>query len=130
MANAGVYGQQQMLNWMFGGAAATSPLQHYAGLCTLPPNSTAASELTGVALLARQPLTMSTVSTPGGISTNLNAFSFSIGASCTVRGIAVFDTATTVSGHMLFYNTLVTSWTCSSGDFVGIAAGQLKVTLF
>lgn len=130
MANIGAYGAKQMLDWVFGGAAATQPASRLIALSLGTPTSVSGSEVGTASGYARQTCSMGAAASPAGSASNNIAATFGPFSSiCTIQGAMIYDTISISSGNLFWYGTLLTARTPLAADQLVIAVGSLIVTL-
>lgn len=120
------YLQKAMLDWCFGGAAATQPAQRWITFATASPTTN--SPFDGP-FQTRLSVRMAAASSPqGSVSNNINIGTVTATAVATALGFNIWDS--TAGGTRLCFGTLTAALGCrSSTDQVLIAAGNLKITI-
>lgn len=123
--SASDYLENKLIDHSLGTTTFTKPTTVYAALYTVAPSdSTAGTEVTGGSY-GRQTITFGAASS-GSASNNTNV-DFTNMPTCTVVAVAILDAST--SGNLLYWGTLTTSRSVTSGDAVRISSGALTVSL-
>jgi hypothetical protein len=131
MANIGAAGARLMLDWVFGGAAATQPSSRLIALSTGTPTSVSASGEIGTGQgYTRQTMSPGGAASPAGSVSNNAAVTFGpFSSSNAIQGLLIYDTISVNSGSILWYGTLLTARTVLTGDTLFVSTGGLIVTL-
>lgn len=130
MANIGAFGAQKMLDWVFGGAAATQPSSRLIALSLGTPSSVSGSEVGSNSGYARQTMSPGAAASPAGSVSNNVAVTFGpFSSSNAIQGALIYDTISINSGNIWWYGTLLTARTVLPGDTLVIATGSLIATL-
>jgi hypothetical protein len=133
MANVSAYAGKAMLDWSLLGATPTQPPAIWLGVAKSAPSSTNGQETSWPANQgnSRATITFSTATLAGQTATNSLACTFgTMSALTTIRGWSLWDTGNAINtGNMLWFGTLTTARTCSSGDTLVFAAGSLAISL-
>jgi hypothetical protein len=123
--SASDYLENKLIDHSLGTTSFTMPATVYAALYTVAPSdSTAGTEVTGGSY-ARQTITFGAASS--GSASNSANVDFTNMPTCTVVAVAILDNLT--SGNLLYWGTLTTSRSVTSGDAVRISSGALTVSL-
>lgn len=123
--SASDYLENKLIDHSLGTTSYTMPATVYAALYTVAPSdSSAGTEVTGGSY-ARQTVTFGSASS-GSASNNANV-DFNGMPTCTVVAVAILDHVS--SGNILYWGTLTSSRSVTSGDSVRIASGSLTVSL-
>ena len=115
-----------LLNAVLRKVAYASPASVYCALFTTGPTGTTAGiEVTGGAYV-RQPITFAAAS--AGATSNSAAVTFPVASGTwgTVSAVAICDAVT--GGNQLYFGSLGTAKSVSSGDQLNFAIGALSVT--
>jgi hypothetical protein len=124
------YGEKLLLDWILGGAAASTAPGRWISLATGSPNQAGASD--GL-FTPRGTVTFAAANSPQGSATNLNIISGTLVAvagvsSGTVFGWNLYDRSQ--GGTRLAYGTTSSaSGVRTTGSTVAFLAGTLKITL-
>lgn len=130
MAGVSAYMEKALLDWSLGGATPTRPTAWGLGLSLGSPTSISASEVAVGSGWTRQTIAFAAAASPAGSASNSLAATFGAGLTAAVfSGFDLFDTASSVSGNMLFNGLLATARTLGVGDSLVFAAGAITVTL-
>lgn len=130
MAGVSAYMEKAILDWSLGGATPTRPTAWGLGLSLGSPTSISASEVAVGSGWTRQTIAFAAAASPAGSASNSLAATFGAGLTAAVfSGFDLFDTASSVSGNMLFNGLLATARTLGVGDSLVFAAGAITVTL-
>lgn len=127
MAAISSYGRDLMLNWVLRNTGA-APAAWGVSLALGAPSSISASEVGAGSNLDRKTVVFNAATS--GTCSNSAALTFGTATGAvTISGLAVWDTASSVNGSMLWYGTLAAARTLASGDSLVIATGALVITL-
>ncbi len=120
------YLAKAMLDWCFGGAAATQPAQRWITFATASP--TTASDFSGP-WQTRLSVRMAAAASPQGtVSNNTNIGTVTATAVATAVGFNIYDS--TAGGTRLLFGTSTANIGCkSSADQILISAGFLTITI-
>lgn len=132
MPNIGVNGQKSTLDFILGGAVATSPAGRWIGLAWGTPTSAVGggSELNTSFGYSRITAGFSPANSPAGSASNATAMTFGPFSSiASILGIHMWDGSPVGSSNMWLYGTLQTARTVGVGDSLVVAAGALTITL-
>lgn len=132
--SASNYLEDKVLDYVFSGAAFSSPATVYISLHTADPVETGTNEVSGNAY-ARVAVTNNATnwpaaSTPGGVKANGIAINWPTPTPAgwgTVTHFGIWDAATT--GNFLVGGALGTSKTINAGDTVSAAISALTITM-
>jgi len=130
MPNIAVNGQKSTLDWILGGAVATSPAARFIGLAWGTPSSAVGggSELNTSFGYERKTGLFGGANSPAGSASNTAPMTFGPFSSiASILGIHMWDGTT--ASNMWLFGTLQTARTVGVGDSLVIAAGALVVTL-
>ena len=133
MANIGLYGYKNMLDWSLKAASPATPAGIYIGLSLGVPTTVSSSEVGVGSGYTRQNMAFAGAATPAGSASASNSTAVTFGtfsSSAVVSGMFVADTVSSNAGSMLWYGTLATTRTPLPGDTMVLNAGALSVTLF
>jgi len=123
--SASNYLENKLIDHSLGTTTYTKPSAVYVALYTTSPSDTGGGvEVTGGSY-SRKVVTFSAASS-GSASSNVNV-NFTTMPTCVITAIGVLDSLT--SGNLLYWGTLASSRSVSSGDTVSISSGNLTVTL-
>jgi hypothetical protein len=130
MSAVGAQAAKAMLDWVLGGASPTQPTTRMIALSLGTPTSSSASEINTGSGYTRQTCSFGAANSPAGSASNNTAMTFGpFSSSCTIQGVAVFDTLSVSSGTMWFFGTLNTARSLLANDTLFISAGNLTITL-
>jgi hypothetical protein len=132
MANVGLYGGKNMLDWSLKAANPATPAGIFIGLSLVAPGSAASSEVGAGSGYTRQSMAFAAAATPAGSASASNSTAATFGtfsSSAVINGIFVADTVSSAAGSMLWYGAVATARTPLPGDTVTLAAGALAITL-
>lgn len=123
--SASDYLENKLIDHSLGTTTFSKPTTVYAALYTVAPSdSSAGTEVTGGSY-GRQTITFGSASS-GSASNNANV-DFNGMPTCTVVAVGILDNST--SGNLLYWGTLASSRSVTSGDSIRIASGALTVSL-
>lgn len=123
--SASDYLENKLIDHSLGTTTFSKPTTVYAALYTVAPSdSSAGTEVTGGSY-GRQSITFGSASS-GSASNDANV-DFNGMPTCTVVAVGILDAST--SGNLLYWGTLASSRSVTSGDSVRIATGSLTVSL-
>lgn len=135
MANLGIYGMKNMLDWSLKTTTPATPANCAMGVSIGVPTSAASSEVP----VASLPNPMRTLVLFHGASTGVASFATAsntatatlgtFAASQAVSGMFLSDTVSSGAGSMLWYGSLAVARTPLSGDTLSLAVGALTITL-
>jgi len=130
MANIGAYAEKQILDWVFGGAAATQPASRLVALSIGTPTSVSGSEMASNSGYVRATVQAAAAASPAGSASNTNSITFGpFSTTATIQGCLVYDTISINSGNIWWYGTLLTARTPLAGDSMVMNPGSLIATL-
>lgn len=123
------YSEKLLLDWMMTTGSATRPTAWYVALFTAAPSDSGGGTEVSTGGYARQAVTFSAASTPGGTTSNSNTVSFTAsGANYgTVTHVGIFDAVS--AGNLLWHGALTASKTVNDGDTLEFTAGNIDLTL-
>ncbi len=119
--------EQQLLDWMCGGAAASSPIGRWISFATATPNSTSAFD---GPFQSRATVTFAAANSPAGSATTLQTTLAAQGtctAAATVVGWNLWDRS--VGGTRFAWGTVTANIGCKSADQAQFVAGGIKIIL-
>lgn len=123
--SASDYLENKLIDHSLGTTTFSKPTTIYAALYTVAPSdSSAGTEVTGGSY-GRQTITFGAASS-GSASNDANV-DFNGMPTCTVVAVGILDNST--SGNLLYWGTLASSRSVTSGDSIRIASGALTVSL-
>jgi hypothetical protein len=127
MANLSDWSENNLLDWLMGGASPTRPTARYVALFTAAPSDTGGGTEVSGGGYARQAITCGAAA--GGTTSNDNEITFTAtGADFgTVTHIGIFDATT--AGNLLWHGALAASKAVGDGDSLVFAVGDLDFTL-
>lgn len=129
MAALSDYAEKLLLDWMMTTGSATRPTTWYVALYTAAPSdSGGGTEVSGNGY-ARQSVTFSAASSPGGTTSNTGAVTFTAsgGNWGTISHVGIFDSLTT--GNLLWHGSMTASKTINDGDTLEFAIGNIDLTI-
>jgi hypothetical protein len=127
------YLEKAMLDWVCGGATPSQPVGFWLALASGTPTSlgNGASEFGSQSGYTRQSALFNSASTASSAScSNSKAMTFGPFSSVgTLLGVTIWDASPIGSTNLLWYGTVQTARTFSSGDYLVVQAGALVLTL-
>lgn len=129
MAALSNYAEKLLLDWAMTTGSATRPTAWYVALYSAAPSDSGGGTEISTGGYARQSVTFSAASTPGGTTSNSNTVTFTAsGANYgTVTHIGIFDALTT--GNLLWHGSMTASKTVNDGDTLEFSIGNIDLTL-
>lgn len=129
MAALSDYAEKLLLDWMMTTGAATRPTAWYVALFTAAPSDAGGGTEVSGAGYARQSVTFSAASTPGGTTSNSNAVSFTAsgGSYGTVTHVGIFTASS--AGNLLWHGAMTASKTIADGDTLEFSIGNIDLTI-
>lgn len=127
MASLSDYAESNLLDHLLGVSPFTAPSGHELALYTSAPSDAGGgTEVSGNGY-ARQAITFGATSSPGGVSSNTGAVSFTAagGNWGTITHAGIFDGL----GNLLLHTPLTTSRVVNDGDTLTFAVGTVAVTI-
>jgi hypothetical protein len=129
MAALSNYAEKLLLDWSMTTGSATRPTAWYVALYTAAPDDTGGGTEVSTGGYARQSVTFSAASSPGGTTSNSNAVSFTASGAGygTVSHIGIFDNVS--GGNLLWHGSMTASKTVADGDTLEFSIGNIDLTL-
>lgn len=129
MAALSNYAEKLLLDWSMTTGSATRPTAWYVALYTAAPDDTGGGTEVSTGGYARQSVTFSAASSPGGTTSNTNAVSFTASGAGygTVSHIGIFDNVS--GGNLLWHGSMTASKTVADGDTLEFSIGNIDLTL-
>lgn len=123
--SASNYLENKLIDHALGTTTYTKPTAVYVALYTASPSdSIAGTEVTGGSYVRKAIVFNASVN---GVATNTSTINFTSMPTTTVVAVGILDALT--SGNLLFWTTLSSSVSLTSGDTISIPAGSLSITL-
>lgn len=129
MAALSNYAEKLLLDWAMTTGSATRPTAWYVALYTAAPDDTGGGTEVSTGGYARQSVTFSAASSPGGTTSNSNTVSFTASGAGygTVSHIGIFDNVS--GGNLLWHGSMTASKTVADGDTLEFSIGNIDLTL-
>lgn len=129
MAALSNYAEKLLLDWSMTTGSATRPTAWYVALYTAAPDDTGGGTEVSTGGYARQSVTFSAASSPGGTTSNSNTVSFTASGAGygTVAHIGIFDNVS--GGNLLWHGSMTASKTVADGDTLEFSIGNIDLTL-
>ena len=129
MAALSNYAEKLLLDWSMTTGSATRPTAWYVALYTAAPDDTGGGTEVSTGGYARQSVTFSAASSPGGTTSNSNTVSFTASGAGygTVSHIGIFDNVS--GGNLLWHGSMTASKTVADGDTLEFSIGNIDLTL-
>lgn len=118
-----------LLDWLMTTGTATRPTAWYVALYTAAPSDSGGGTEVSTGGYARQSVTFSAASSPGGTTSNSGTVSFTASGADygTVTHIGIFDAGS--GGNLLWHGAMTASKTIADGDTLEFSAGNIDLTL-
>lgn len=129
MAALSNYAEKLLLDFAMTTGSATRPTAWYVALYTAAPDDTGGGTEVSTGGYARQSVTFSAASSPGGTTSNSNTVSFTASGAGygTVSHIGIFDNVS--GGNLLWHGSMTASKTVADGDTLEFSIGNIDLTL-
>ena len=129
MAALSNYAEKLLLDFAMTTGSATRPTAWYVALFTAAPDDTGGGTEVSTGGYARQSVTFSAASSPGGTTSNSNTVSFTASGAGygTVSHIGIFDNVS--GGNLLWHGSMTASKTVADGDTLEFSIGNIDLTL-
>lgn len=129
MAALSNYAEKLLLDFAMTTGSATRPTAWYVALFTAAPDDTGGGTEVSTGGYARQSVTFSAASSPGGTTSNSNTVSFTASGAGygTVSHIGIFDNVS--GGNLLWHGSMTASKTVADGDTLEFSIGNIDLTI-
>lgn len=129
MAALSDYAEKLLLDWMMTTGSATRPTTWYVALYTAAPSDSGGGTEVSGSGYARQSVTFSAASSPGGTTSNSGAVTFTAsgGNWGVISHIGIFDNSS--GGNLLWHGSMTASKTINDGDTLEFAIGNIDLTI-